>query len=244
MGVRAGGASDEVVDGLLVITELGAAVDLVVGGLTGLFPSSTRRPDREATMQQLASGFERLLKLTFIQASLHQLGERPSGGRMARSYGHRLLPLTDDLVELASSVPLYADRPIVKDDLGFIRSDMGLRRLLEILGNFGQRGRYSNLDGLLDSAKIDPDSEPRRQWSDVETELVMARSDWVEIAQSSRLESVVTFEVAGRLQRFARALAFMWTLGALGDHGPRHGGELGPILRARDEQLGIEPPRL
>lgn len=244
MGVRAGGASDEVVDALLVITELGAAVDLVVGGLTDLFPSSARRPDREATMQQLASGFERLLKLTFIQASLHQLGERPSGERMARSYSHKLLPLTDDLVELASAIPLYADRPIVKDDLGFIRSDQGLRSLLEILGNFGQRGRYSNLDGLLDSSKINPDLEPRRQWSDLETELVMARSDWVEIALSPSLESAVAFEVAGRLQRFARALAFMWTLGALGEDGPRHGGELGPILRARDEQLGIEPPRL
>jgi hypothetical protein len=243
MGLRAGGASDEVVDGLLVVTELGAAVDLVVGGLVALFPSSARRPDSEATMQQLASGFERLLKLTFIQASLHQLGERPSSDRMARSYRHNLLPLTDDLVELASAVPLYANRPIVRDDLAFIRSDMGLRKLLEILGNFGQRGRYSNLDGLLDPTKIDPDSEPRRQWSEVETELVMARSDWVQVVETPRLEAVIAFEVAGRLQRFGRSLAFMWTLGALGDDGPRHSGSLGPLLHARDEQLGVEPPR-
>jgi hypothetical protein len=244
MGLRPGGASDEVVDGLLVITELGAAVDLVVGGLIALFPSSVRRPDREATMQQLASGFERLLKLTFIQASLYQLGERPTGDRMAREYRHRLLPLTDDLADLASAVPLYANRPIVKDDLTFIHSDEGLRKLLEILGHFGQRGRYSNLDGLLDSSKIDPDSEPRRQWSDIETKLVMARSDWVEVAESPRLEAVVAFEVAGRLQRFGRALSFMWTLGALGDSGPQHSGTLWPLLRARDEQLGVEPPRL
>lgn len=243
MGSRASGASDDVVDGLLVIVELGAAVDLVVGGLAALFPSPVRRPDPEATMQQLASGFERLLKLTFIQASLHQLGERPSGDRMARTYRHNLLPLADDLVELTSNVPVYADRPIVKDDLAFIRSDSGLRKLLEILGHFGQGGRYSNLDGLLDPSKIDPDSEPRRQWSEVETQLVMARPDWEKVVETPKLEVVLTFEVAGRLQRFGRALAFMWTLGALGDGGPQHSASLGPLLRVRDEQLGVDPPK-
>lgn len=226
---------------LAVVEELDSAIEMTVAGMSALIPTGARRADLDATLQHLASGFERFAKLTYIEAYRYTKRERPSRS-VLKGHGHDVLGLIDALVELVEGVSDYASRPAVREDLEFIRADQGLRELLGVLGHFGQRGRYSRIDGLVDGGSGDAESEPGRQWDEIELRLLMSRADWEELIETSEAERAGAREVVGRLQRLARAIARMWTLGALGEDGLVHYGMLAVLLGVRDEQLGLGVP--
>ena len=137
------------------------------------------------------------------------------GGRRALS--HNLLAVLDALTAEAQKVPEYTKRPACQADLAFLESEIGLRRLLDILGDFGGRGRYSQIDGLL-KGTFNPDSDPKTRWGAIETELLLERPDF-EAIQTTEVVQASSEEIVARLQRMARAIARMWTLGAVGVRG-------------------------
>jgi hypothetical protein len=233
--------ADTIRASLAVIEELDSAIEMTVAGMSALIPTGPRRADLDATLQHLASGFERFAKLTYIEAYRYTKHERP-GGSVLKRHGHDVLGLIDALLELVEGVSDYASRPAVSEDLEFIRTDQGLRDLLGVLSHFGQRGRYSRIDGLVAGGGSDVESEPSRQWDEIELRLLMSRADWEEVIETSEAERAGAREVVGRLQRLARAIARMWTLGGLGDDGPVHYGTLAVLLGVRDEQLGLVAP--
>jgi hypothetical protein len=227
----------ELYDSLTVIEELATAVDMTSAGMRALVPADGRRAELDTTLQHLASGFERFAKLTYIEARRHATGSRPSGSELRR-HGHDVLGLLDDLVEVVASCESYAARPPVRDDLEFIRTDRDLRDLIGVLSHFGQRGRYSRIDGLVSAEGGDVESEPSRQWDEIELRLLMALPDWEEVIGSAGAEQVGAREVVARLQRLARALARMWVWGALGKDGSIHTGMLYAFVTLKDEELG------
>jgi len=227
---------------LAVVEELDSAIEMTVAGMSALIPTGARRADLDATLQHLASGFERFGKLTYIEAYRYTKHERP-GGSVLKRHRHDILGLIDALVGLVEGTSDYTIRPAVREDLEFIRSDQGLRDLLGVLSHFGQRGRYSRIDGLVaGGGGGDVESEPSRQWDEIELRLMMSRTDWEEVIATSEAERAGAREVVGRLQRLARAIARMWTLGALGEGGSVHYGMLAVLLGVRDEQLGLVVP--
>ena len=69
-----------------------------------------------------------------------------------KQYGHRLLPLLDDVLAKARADVGLMQRPALQADIDFCASDKHLREMLDIFGEFGQGGRYHNLDVVLDSS--------------------------------------------------------------------------------------------
>jgi len=224
-------------DGATIITELDAALAMVGAGLAAL---GDRPRNLDAAMQQLAPGYERFLKLTFILAEAHLRGSRPDWSTLRR-LGHDLLGLLDALVATVEQADDYATRPVVVEDLDFIRNDGGVRGLLAVLSDFGSSGRYVRLDDLVRDVRKGADGEPGRRWEELEQEMVWARPDTAEIAESMDLLSPATAEVRVSLRRLVRAIARMWVFEALGDEGTGHLGALSEYTGLGDDELGSAP---
>lgn len=223
-------------DGTTIIVELDAALAMISTGLTSL---GARPRNLDAAMQQLAPGYEHFLKLTFILAQAHLQTSRP-GWKTLKGHSHDLVGLLDTLIECVGDADDYATRPVVVEDLDFMRSDEGIRSLVEVLSHFGKYGRYARLDDLVKDDRVGPNGDPSRRWEEIEQELVWARSDTAEIVESMDLLTPATFEVRMRLQRLARAVSRMWIFGALGKEGPIHLGVLAQFTHISNEELGAE----
>ena len=130
-------------EGIRVIAEWDGGED---GRIRGLF--------------SVSQGFERLLKLT-MTLILRGDGSPPSSTHFKqRKYRHRLLPLFDEILDKAR-----VNTDVVQalgEDIDFCSSDKRLREMLDILGEFGESGRYHNLDVILDSSS--PADDSMRRW--------------------------------------------------------------------------------
>jgi hypothetical protein len=225
-------------DAANVILELDDSLAMILLGLEALESRGGRPRSLDAAMQNLAAGFEHLMKLTYILASDHVRGTRPSRAEIKR-IGHDLITLMDALLASVDGVDAYVGRPAVIEDLAFMREDDAMRNLLATLASFGNAGRYSRLDDMVSARRQGADDEPSRRWEEIEQELVWSRPDVDDIAESTDLLSPATFEVRRRLQRLGRAIARMWILGALGETGAIHYGALSILARLDDEELGL-----
>ena len=92
--------------------------------------------------QLLASGFERLMKCYIAVVRKGRDGTYPDKAAM-RSLGHDLESL---LATICTKHYGGTQRPLVQQDLDFIRTDPVLRDCVRILSLFGKVGRYYNLD--------------------------------------------------------------------------------------------------
>jgi hypothetical protein len=222
-----------------IVDLLVSAMEMLSSGLTAL-QETEREPDLDSVLQQLATGSERFLKVTLMEVTRNTTGRRPRW-KEVRTLSHTLLAVLDALTAEARKVAEYTERPACRADLEFLDSEIGLRRLLDVLGHFGTRGRYSQIDGLLKGA-LDPDSDPKTRWRTIETDLLLARPDFERI-QTSEIVQACSEEIVSRLQRMARAIARMWTLGAVGDEGGQFCGVVGTSLFLRDEDLAFAATR-
>ncbi len=222
-----------------MIDLLVSAMEMLSSGLTAL-QVTEREPDLDSVLQQLAMGFERFLKVTLMEVTRNTTGRRPQWEGV-KGLSHNLLAVLDALTAEAQKVPEYTKRPACQADLAFLESEIGLRRLLDILGDFGGRGRYSQIDGLL-KGTFNPDSDPKTRWGAIETELLLERPDF-EAIQTTEVVQASSEEIVARLQRMARAIARMWTLGAVGVEGGQFCGVIGTYLFLRDEELAIAAAR-
>jgi hypothetical protein len=194
-----------------------------------------------------AQGFERFLKLTIALVTYCKHGTLPTAKSIRVAYGHRLLPLLKVLIEEVEHESDFVSRPAISDDLDFLRSDAHLRRIFEILSDFGTHGRYHDLDVLLHGpSRIE---SPLDRWNALETDLHHADVAMVRVMcdnpgvwsqvwhpQLARLQ-------VAQLQRTARAIARVWTLGPAAPEGKRLVAYLGRFLYLTDDQLAVCPTR-
>lgn len=235
-------ASQEVLpptDVMAMIDLLVSAMEMLSSGMTAL-QETEREPDLDSILQQLAMGFELFLKVTLVEVTRNTTGRRPEWKEI-KGLSHSLLAVLDALTSEARKVTEYTERPACQADLEFLESDIAVRRLLDVLGDFGGGGRYNQIDGLL-KGTFDSDSDPKTRWGVIETELLLERPDFESI-QTIEIVQVSSEEIVARLQRMARAIARMWTLGAVGDEGGQFCGVIGTFLFLRDEELAIAAVR-
>jgi hypothetical protein len=141
-------------------------------------------------MQLLAQGLERFLKVTYALAYAGRSAALPGRDDMKLRYGHKLIRITDDLVELAEQSDAYAKRPAVQEDIEFIREDADLRQLLQILSEFGSESRYHRLDKFLDPDSVEED-EPAQKWAAFETAVALRHPDWAgEVSSKTDMEKM------------------------------------------------------
>lgn len=221
--------------------ETEAVVRLSQQGISALRRLDAANDFYHLPMQLLAQGFERFLKLTLALARLKTYGSLPTSEELRKAYGHNVLALTDAVIAIVEQQRDYKCRPAVQEDLEFLRNDQLLRRMLSALSIFGKWSRYYRLAEFLDPEAVSPDEDPDRAWEAIESIILRRHPDWLRQLMPSQTGDVfetVAREITAVLDRFGRAIARMWTLGALDVEASRHLGVIQAFLFLRDEDLG------
>lgn len=232
---------------LSFIEETATAVLLVDEGIRFIEAWEGGVDRRVVGLHLLAQGFERLLKLTRALGQLQLNGRLPTASE-SRKWGHRLVQLLDDTLEQFEADSDFAARSAIREDIRFLRTDRHLRGLFEVLEEFGNGGRYHDLDVMLDG-QSSADS-PIDGWAACEKALFDADPKWSRLVQQDpgRWGTAWYPHLAATqtrtLQRTARALARAWTLGPAKRIGKQLSGHLTRFLFLADDALGKCPPRI
>ena len=111
-----------------------------------------------------------------------------------------------------------------------------------MLSDFGQAARYYNLDVIV-GRQVQTD-DPDAAWQRLETEILLARKDLMDEIEknpaSNRIRIEINNEVVARLERLARAIARLYTIGGLGSEANRYLVYIGCFLHLTDAELGTK----
>jgi hypothetical protein len=225
---------------LAIDQELLNSVRLIQAGLGQLQRLDGANDFYHLPLLTLSSGFERLMKVMLCFRILEKTGEFPSTQDIPSGReGHNLELLLKKIREECFLATYVGQIPVAKEDLAYLESEE-LLSFLAVLSKFGQAARYYHLDVVL--GKQPKTDAPDREWESLETAIVIARpalmKEVEEFPASDRIHQEIAVEVVSRLERFARALARLFTIGGIGQEAKRYLGYISKFLYIRDESLG------
>ncbi len=198
--------------------------------------------DRILGLFLVSLGFERLLKLT-MTLILHGEGAQPSSQDFKNAYGHRLRGLLEDILGKAREDAFLMKWRAFRDDIDFCASDRHFRGMVEVLEEFGTRGRYHNLNMILDSRS--QTDHPIRRWEKLEQSLHDDDPKWIELKQhnnhlwSQSWYSYLSQKHTEALQRAVRFILRLWRIGPAREFGQCFVDSRTPFVSIEDEYLGV-----
>ena len=223
------------------VYETETAVTLLEEGIERLAAWDGGEDRRFVAMQLLAQGFERFLKVTKAVIQLNTEGALPTSKQFRTEYGHGLSKLLDDIVAACRQDSDFTGRPAIRDDLDFLATDDHWRKMVKILSDFGSGGRYHDLNTMLNGPTGGP--SPLQRLEDLEMDFCQAESPWLKLMESNAVEfqrkwyPALAAKQTETLQRAARAVARMWTLGPASENGRRLTGIIKRFLFLTDDKL-------
>lgn len=225
------------------IEQVPLAVLRICWGVQGFAEAGWRDEKRELAIERAGLGLEYLAKMVLVLGHLEQRNELPSTGRL-RNIGHDLVELVDSVVRLADEAGYADSRPAVREDVEFLRDDELFRLLLAAMSYLNGGGRYRFLDVLTGGDW----EHPHFAWFDpIDRHLRQVHPNiGHEEAHDGGLEELTSRRsrlVIESIQRGARALCRMFTLGLLGDNGQQLSGMVAPFLYLRDDELDLPSRR-
>ena len=199
---------------LCLLDELETSRELLRSGFGHL-----QEIDMESTFynlphQLLASGFERLMKCYIAVVHKGRDGVYPDMAAM-KSFGHDLESLLETICTKHYG---GTQRPLVHQDLAFIRTDPVLNDCVRILSLFGKMGRYYNLDVVAGAGHRPMD--PKAEWKAMESRVEDPIPYLVDPARLHRdYYPRVNSALIARMERLVRAIAMQFTHGGHADPG-------------------------
>lgn len=223
------------------IYETETAVTLVGEGIQIIAGWDATEDRRIVGLHLLAQGFERLLKVTKALIQLGEEGTLPSSRQFRTHYGHVLSGLLDDVLTACRRDETFTARPAIRCDIEFLASDELWRDMLDVLSELGSGGRYHDLDTMLDGNANS--QRPLDLWEDIEGGICMDDPKWIALMESNsaafnrKWYPALAAIQTETLQRAARAITRMWTLGPAQENGRRMTGIISRYLFLTDDQL-------
>jgi len=221
--------------------ELQVSHKLLVAGFGALQEVDMGNTFYHLPHQLIASGIERLLKCYISLVIRGKTGSFPDRSAM-KDLGHDLAGL---LTKVVNDHYGGLERPLLKTELEFLRTDPMQQRCVAILSNFGKQGRYYNLDVVAGAQTqlIDPTDE----WKKLELSIEDATPYLDDTEKLYRdYYPRVNAKLIAIMERLVRAIALQFTLG---DHRDPEGNlsSLSVVFtdfrNLRDAQLGTKDYR-
>ncbi|MBX7442920.1 MULTISPECIES: hypothetical protein [unclassified Arthrobacter] len=196
------------------------AVSLAKSGLKLLGEMRYPTIGLPAVFSCLALGSEKLLKLTYGVSQQAQGHSWPTKTEM-REYGHNIWKLdTMGRSLVLQRAHLAADQLVVAEWVERVQTNPWIDQLLDILSEYGSRGRFHYLDRLANPS-IDPKSEPSEQWKRLAVEVLKGDDH-------SEHSEVLTRKITERLDEAFRDWWTMytraWVFGVFGGGTTRNHG--------------------
>ena len=222
--------------------ELFNAVRLIKAGFGQLQSIGAGNDFYHLPLLTLASGFERFMKVTLCFRWIEEHGSFPTANAFpsGRS-GHDLKRLLDKVRAECFLNDYVNNIPVAQGDIEYLNSG-GLLSFISVLSEFGQAARYYNLDVIV-GRNVQTD-DPDAAWQRLETEILLSRKDLMDDFEAdpinNRVRVEINTEVVARLERFARAIARLYTIGKIGSEAKRYLAYIGCFLHLEDAELGTK----
>ena len=221
---------------LVLTLEVEASIDLVNKGLAELQTISMANDKFHSFLLLLSNGFERLIKCLLCLAHMDPEGNIFSTPyETKKSKGHDISLLLNKLLDCLESNVTPSSPPAIRQDYEMLKNDKRLRKIVEGFSRFAQGGRYYNLDVFIRACSSYND--PRHEWQALETE-VAGPHDYNNDPAYDVIKNRVIPEIVINLERFARALARMFTLWNSNDFAKQISPFVYPFLMLQDKDLG------
>lgn len=221
---------------LCLLDELETSKELLKSGFGHLQEIDMGSTFYHLPHQLLASGFERLMKCYIAVVRKGRDGAYPDRAAM-KSLGHDLESLLETICTQHFG---GTERPLLKEDLTFIKTDPVLKDCVRILSQFGKMGRYYNLD-VVAGASHSP-INPVAEWEELESRVedpipYLGDTERLNRDYYPRVNSVLI----AKMERLIRAIAMQFTLGGHADPAgeiSKLSGVYREFRNLRDDQFG------
>lgn len=190
----------------------------------------------------LSSGFERMMKAAICCQYLDKHGTFPEGTKFftGGKRGHDLVILLDRITRECYSDDYLSRVPAAQVDVGFLRDDERLKRVVQILSDFGKAARYYNLDVVLGEEQAG--RSPEAEWQRLKLDVFQEDPDWAGKISDLKLYSTVQKQLNRELtihfERWARSLSRLFTIGGLGKQAKQISPHVHHFVGLRDSDLG------
>jgi hypothetical protein len=212
--------------------ELDAAASLLAHGVRILQIDGYSVLDAPAVLACLATGVEKLLKLTIGMVAIEETGIWPNQTKMKVDYRHAILNLDRDArAALTKRIDESTAPGYIHELLDSVNNDAVLALVLQTLDNYARKGRFYNLDMIADAPQ--PGPSPSELWHDgVETKILLADMSLLEqIADPKKypagrlkLNRKIVASIEGWWELYYRA----WITGVLGSWATMWASQLDP----------------
>lgn len=233
---------DVVQQDLALLKELEIAIRLLQIGCREVQNSDGTNTFYHLAMLTLANGFERFMKVIICLHIHARTGKYPTKAPWSNQReGHNLLYLLDRVVTDCFTEDYVTNIPAAAADINYLQTSERSRDLRKLLFNFGQRGaRYYYID-LVTGQKPSVNS-PDEDWSRLKMSIFKEdtngessfKNDPNLSSSYQRINYCILFEI----EKMARALSRLFTLGPLGPKGRQLSGVVAPFLMLSEHQLG------
>ncbi|KAA6330972.1 hypothetical protein EZS27_020377 [termite gut metagenome] len=183
---------------------------------TGLFAIQTISPANnfyDPVFMFLSSDLERLFKIMFCLNFKDNNGCFPKQNEIWKNKnGHDLLSLKTKIEQVC--IPI--DRPFASMDYDIITQDDFIKNVCIVLSEYGQYGRYFNLDLILGKEQM---FNPQDEWEKLETQIgkeIYGEQEFYRLMESNQLDNIyrdLNEEIIIRLEMFFRALTRQFIFG-------------------------------
>ncbi|MES2650551.1 MAG: hypothetical protein V4663_02370 [Bacteroidota bacterium] len=216
--------------------EIDASFHYIKSGLLILKKERNINYNRHITLQLLASGFERILKILLLLRHKYLNGMFPeTEGKKnyfsAFGNGHAIEELLEALVKYSNEQESMQDNQMVAEGLMFLKSDKQFREFMSIITEFAKYGRYYYIDTVV---KVDHQGvNPFEKFED------FLDSFYTESDQRTYLEDdeLAIIKAIGCIEKGATAIARFFTHG-LGEMGKAFYSDFAGYLLLREVNLG------
>lgn len=227
---------------LAFVTETETAVALLDEGIGRIASWDGGEDRRIVALHLLAQGVERFLILTLALVQLSSEGAFPTRKQVQDEFRHDLTRMLDEIVEAGRRDGTYIARPAIQNDIDFLTNDEHWREMLSVLSDLCSGGRYHDLDTMLEGQSAW--QSPMDRWESLEMTYCRTDPRWLGLMESNTVKfqqqwyPALAAKQTETLQRAARGVARMWTLGPARAHGQQMSGVIGRFLFIMDDDLG------
>lgn len=216
--------------------EIDASFHYIKSGLLILKKEKNINYNHHITLQLLASGFERILKILLLLRHKHLNGNFPETEGKKNYFstfgnGHAIEELLEALVKYSDEQESMQENQMVAEGLLFLKSNKQFREFMSIITEFAKYGRYYYIDTVVraDHQGVNP-FEKFEDFMD---------SFYTESDQRTYLEEdeLAITKAIGCIEKGAAAIARFFTHG-LGEMGKAFYSDFAGYLLLKDVNLG------
>ena len=231
----------EIEKDLALLRELETSIKLLQTGLREVQGIGGGNSFYHVALLTLANGFERLMKVIICLGIHERTKQYPiQSPWSAGKEGHNLVSLLDTIIREYFPDDYVTKIPAAQEDVGHIRTNTRLRELLGLLSDFGQAARYYNLDVVV--GRTPTTDDPESTWKKLELAILQEIPDYEALLQNdpdlSQIYKHLNQCIVSEMERLARALSRLLTIGKLGQKAKQFSSFVYPFLMLRDDQLG------